>query len=610
MNRLLVLVLFLSAVLCSAEEVSSTFTDAQAQSVVAAMEREHVPGAILVVVKDGQVLVSRGFGYANLETKLPVDPGKTLFRIASVSKLFTTTALLQLVEQGKVDLNADVNTILKDLSIPPTFPEPIRVEDLMMHTGGFDKRYLNISTWDADKQQTLPEYLVAGMPERVFPPKTLTSYSNYSVGLAGYVIETVSGKPYLTYMRESVLEPLGMRNSTFSLPPDRFESLSKAYVWKDDAYALQPHDYMHNVPAGGLFATANDMARFMLMQLGDGALDGNQLLKPETLASMQSRHFANDPRIAGMCYGFFEETMLGHRVLVHDGYWNRFTSKLVLLPEQKIGLFMSCNADGGGAVYSATIQDILKTLVTPVAPPSIPAPSNGAVDRAKQLAGVYRPTRFSRYTATKLESLIKQTTVIANDDGSLTWPQEDADKKWLEVEPLLYRPENGDGLRAFRLDGDRGAYYFNGIEASERVHPLEEASVQAVLVAVFFVLFLAGALSTPARFFGQPVLVKATRLACGMMCGVNLVFLIGIAYTLTAMDRLAFVHEPPQILQTLLGLPLVNVPITLAVLVLAALARSRQQVGVRFLISHNLMTDIGLAFYGFLWYWKLLGFNY
>jgi CubicO group peptidase (beta-lactamase class C family) len=169
----------------------------------------HIPGAALSVVKTGQLLFAKGYGCADLASRKPAMADKTLFGPGSIAKLFTWTAVMQLVEEGKLDLNTDVNFYLKDFQIPATYPQPITLAHLMTHSAGFDDPY-DFYTHDVDKLVSLSEFVARHMPARVRPPGELSTYSNYGAALAGYIIEQVSGQSFEQYVEEHILKPLAM----------------------------------------------------------------------------------------------------------------------------------------------------------------------------------------------------------------------------------------------------------------------------------------------------------------------------------------------------------------------------------------------------------------
>jgi CubicO group peptidase (beta-lactamase class C family) len=237
------------------------------------MEEFHFAGITAVVVKDGQILFQKGYGYSNLEDQIPVDPAETLFRIGSVTKLFTWTAVHQLSEQGKLDLDADINIYL-DFQIPDTFPDPITLRHLMSHTGGFEAREFELGVRAPDELKPLGQYLATHMPARVYPPGQVSVYSNYGTDLAGYIVERISGMPYADYIESNILEPLRMVHTTPRQPlPSPLEAeMSNGYTYTKNAYLQQDFQIGSTQSCGAISSTAEDMARFMLAHLQGGSL--------------------------------------------------------------------------------------------------------------------------------------------------------------------------------------------------------------------------------------------------------------------------------------------------------------------------------------------------
>src|SRR3712207_5535965 len=205
------------------------------------MEKHHIAGAAVSVVRDGELFFAKGYGSADLENGIPVDPERTNFRIGSIAKLFTWTAVMQLAEQGKLDLDADIDTYL-DFRIPDTYPQPITLKDLMTHTAGFEDLYYERLA--ADPNDLLPprEWLISHMPARVRPPGDIAAYSSYGTALAGYIVARVSGEPYDQYIQGHILNPLGMVHTTArsSMPPDIRANTSVGYTYEDGAFKVFP----------------------------------------------------------------------------------------------------------------------------------------------------------------------------------------------------------------------------------------------------------------------------------------------------------------------------------------------------------------------------------
>src|SRR5947207_6048738 len=319
-----------------------TFLDALIPS---QLQNRNVAGAVVSVVKDGKVLFQKGYGYADVEAERPVLPDQTLFRPGSISKLFTATAAMQFVEQGKLELDRDVNDYL-DFPIPKTYPEPITLRQLLTHTGGFEETLKNLFVAHESDTKSLRTYLANQMPARIFPPDKIPSYSNYGFTLAGYIVERVSGEKFERYIENHILKPLGMNNSTFDqpLPPQLAPQISKGYL----SASKKPRDFelVQAAPAGALTTTAADMTRFMLAFLQGGALDGVSILKPETVRQMETRHFEFHPMLPGLDITFMEYLINPVRIIAHGGDTVYFHSDMILVPEAHFGYFLSYNSLG------------------------------------------------------------------------------------------------------------------------------------------------------------------------------------------------------------------------------------------------------------------------
>ena len=182
-----------------------------------AIETGDVAGAVVVVVKNGETVLAKGYGYADVAAHAPVDPDRTLFRPGSTSKLFTWTAVMQLVEQGKLDLDRDVNTYL-DFRLPERDGTPITLRNIMTHTAGFEEKVKDLIADDPAQLVPLRAYVAQGIPVRIFKAGTTPAYSNYATALAGYIVQRVSGQSFDDYVDAHIFKPLGMAHSSFRQP--------------------------------------------------------------------------------------------------------------------------------------------------------------------------------------------------------------------------------------------------------------------------------------------------------------------------------------------------------------------------------------------------------
>ena len=417
------------------------------------INRDDVAGVTVAVVKDGRLLFAKGYGYADVAKKKPVSPQDTLFRPGSISKLFTWTAIMQLYEQGKLDLDHDVNEYL-DFKIPDAFGKPITLKNIMTHTPGFEEQVKDLFT-TGDAKPNLGQYLKTHIPGRIYPPGTVPAYSNYATAVAGYIVERVSGRPFEEYVEEHILKPLKMNHSTFRqpLPPELAPLMSNGYrLGSGDA---GPFEVVNPFPAGSLASSATDMAQFMLAHLQDGELGDARILKPETARLMHSRLFALDDNANAMCYGFYEESRNGQRIIGHGGDTIFFHSDLHLLLEQKVGFFVSYNSAGrADSPGRLNLWEAFLNRYYPHTPSA--TTSTTAKQDANAAAGSYILSRRAENSFLKTASLISQFTVSPVGDGDIEVPQlinaNGKPKRWQAVGPMTFLERDGQDKLIFKPD--------------------------------------------------------------------------------------------------------------------------------------------------------------
>jgi CubicO group peptidase (beta-lactamase class C family) len=423
----------------------------------AQLEREDVAGAVIAVVKDGHVIFAKGYGYSDMAKRTPVSPDNTLFRPGSISKLFTWTSVMQLVEQGKLDLDRDANDYL-DFKIPPAFGKPITLRNIMTHTSGFEEIGKDLFVADAQHMDSLEYYVKNHIPERIFPPGTVPAYSNYATTLAGYIVQRVSGKPFEQYVAENIFTPLEMKRTTFvqPLPEDLKPMMSNGY---DRASSdPKPFEFVEAFPAGSVSTTARDMGNFMIAHLQNGQFGSAQILRPETATLMHSRAFGADDRMNGMAHGFYEESANGHRIIGHAGDTELFHSDLHLILDSNVGLFVSYNSAGKGELSPRTV--LFEKFLDRYFPYTQPPP--GKIENAKadaaSVAGLYLNSRRFESSLLKLTSLLGESKVFANPDGTISIDPLKGPNgqllKFEEISPLLYREVHGRAHIGFKRDGN------------------------------------------------------------------------------------------------------------------------------------------------------------
>ena len=381
------------------------------------LERSDIAGASVLVMKDGKVLLQKGYGYADVKSKKAVDPASTIFRLASISKLFTWVSVMQLEEQGKLNLDADVNQYL-DFQIRPAFNKPITLRYLMTHTAGFEESLNDIIITNPKLAVSLRDYLIANQPMRIFPPGEIPAYSNYGVGLASYIVQRISGQPFEQYVQEHIFSPLGMTHSSFYQPLEKpLGQLPSQGYRSDTTKPPVGFEIFNPVGAGGISSSAGDMGRFGQALLNGGELDGKRILKPETLSLMWTPQFRASDQLPPICMGFYQDWRNHLRWIGHEGDLIAFHSLFFVEPAQKIVLFVSYNSAGGGGEPRPEIINFFSDRYFPGAP-EVQYLKNPLKD-LHDAQGTYVATRRDDTTKFKLSSLFSQRSVSVDKDGAL-----------------------------------------------------------------------------------------------------------------------------------------------------------------------------------------------
>ncbi len=514
-----------------------------------ALARGAVAGAVVVVVKDGQVLTQRGFGYSDVEKRTPVDPEKTMFRPGSVSKLFTWTAVMQLVQEGKLDLDADVNTYL-DFKIPPRDGKPVTLRNIMTHTAGFEEAIRGLIS-AKETAAPLGEVLKRWTPNRIFAPGTTPAYSNYATALAGYIVERTSGMSFDDYIDRNIFGRLGMAHSSFRQPlPDNLKPLmSKGYATASGD--PKPYEVVEAAPAGSLAATGADMAKFMIAHLANGG----PLLSPEIAKQMHETTLTILPPLNRMALGFYEQQINGQTAIGHGGDTQWFHSDLMLFPRENVGIYISMNSAGKEGVTSP----IRNTLFEGFADRYFPlertlkagVDEKTAAEHAKMLVGTYISSRRAESSFMKALDLAGGMKIALDAKGNLVLPFKNTggeESKWVETAPFVWEEVGGHGRLAAKLkDGKVDWVSIDAISAIMMMQrPVWYANPAWLSPGVLAGLAILGltALSWPIgaivrrRYKAQLPLagreLKAFRLVRGFATAVTLV-LIGWAATLLTM---------------------------------------------------------------------------
>jgi CubicO group peptidase (beta-lactamase class C family) len=512
-----------------------------------AIQSGDIAGATVAVVANGQILFTRGYGFSDAKARTPVVPDQTLFRPGSVSKTFTWTAVMQLVQAGKLDLDRDVNDYL-DFRIPEKFGKPITLRNLMTHTPGWEDTISGAFVPSASDLVPYHEYLVKHLPAQIFPPGKVVAYSNYGAMLAGYIVQRVSGEPFDEYIARHIFQPLAMTHSTFDqpLPPAMAKNMSKGYNRASDDKPV-PFEDIEIAPAGSLTSTAVDMAHFMIAHLEDGSYGGASILSPETTQLMHTPASRMAPGMNGYALGFYQEDRNGLRIIAHAGDTEAFHSDMHLLLDKHVGLFISLNSLGKDGAAEDVRTGIFRAFLDRYYPYT--APSESTVPHpqadAARVAGWYMTSRRIE-SAFRIFNGISQGSVTALPNGevevSMLKNLGGAPKRWREVGPLTYREVGGQTHLKFVTDSDGHVAYwvsddFIPVMIFQKVHGLGEKGtltwMGAVCVGVLIltvVIWIGGAIVR--RRFKTPLLLtfQEKRLRLASRIGAVLMLAVVLAW--------------------------------------------------------------------------------
>lgn len=437
------------------------------------MHSQRVPGAVISIVRDGKIVFTKGYGVADVEKKTPVIPDKTIFRIGSLTKVFTATAVMQLTDRKTIRLGDDVNKYLTGVKVPNTFSQPITFAHLLTHTSGLDDILSGRRTGDENKVIPLSEFLKTRIV-RVLPPGEVISYGTYNPALAALAVEQITKTPFKIYLRKNIFEPLRMtRTSIAAVKKEYQDDLASGYEYRENKYQKLPFQWFHTYPASDINSTATDMARFMIANLNYGTIDGKRILSEKTAREMQKPQFRNHPRIPGWAYGFYEGLQNNLRFIEHGGNMDDgYSTMMTLVPEKNVGIFVAGNTENGGSQIAEAVKRAFFNRYFP-APltPEVPRTQNPSPEALKKFAGKYRWISYCHSCPQNSGAYIPEPQEVkVTEDGMLLF----LDRRWKQIEPMLFVQADGEragqALLGFK-ENKQGeiVYLIRGLRAFEKV---------------------------------------------------------------------------------------------------------------------------------------------
>ena len=391
--------------------------------VPAYLNSAQVPGAFVTVVKDGQVITTRTYGYADVQGRVPVTED-TLFQVGSISKIPTTIAALQLVEQGKLDLDADISTYVE---VP--LEKPVTLRNLLTHTAGFEERRGDYTTYREGAVFDLEDDTLTDPPQQIFEPGTVSAYSNYGIQLVGYIIQQVTGTPFEQHIEDAVFAPAGMELSTYRqpLPEEQAPWMATGY----ETTGTKGRGFLTvSPPAGSMVTSGHDAGKFMLAQL-----EG-------TVMSERVKELAWNTGIAlpfpgqRIGLGYFLGERNGHETVGHGGATEYFHSMMELYPNDNTGIFISMNSAGKDHMGPGLYDTITRGFADRYFPgeESAPLTDAAAVERAAQVEGKYAGTRVAKSNYLKLMMNLAPLSITATEDGGIIM----SDTYYQQIEPWVW----------------------------------------------------------------------------------------------------------------------------------------------------------------------------
>ncbi|USB33122.1 serine hydrolase domain-containing protein [Paenibacillus sp. YPG26] len=537
------------------------------------MKQYPVPGAVVSVVQGGQTVLMKGYGYANLEQKMAADPHKTIFRVGSISKSVTSTAVMQLVEEGKIDLHKDIKQYAPDLKLSYIDHSPITMHHLLTHTAGFCESIYAVGR-DKDQQIPLEEAVKAGLPGLCRKPGEQIAYSNQGMSLAGYLVQKIEGKPFEEVIRDRLFKPLQMNHSSFHFE-ESDPNLAKSYSYENGNYKAAPYSYIHYLPSGALNSTAEDMTHFMIAHLQEGQYEGSRILSNKAAKLMHETQFTPNKSMPGMAYGFYERNQNGLRLIEHDGGIDGFESYMYLLPSERTGIFISTNSGEGINIIEQLIGAYLDRFypdshkVTQAANPT-------TVQELKSVEGYYVPNRAHLRGPFNFAQNLSAVHVKAVEDGVITMK----DQRYLQIEPNLFRNESSQEL--IYVDREQHTLALSSIptmiyerQNSPIYHPALNIGILLGLALIYPLQVIV------ALILGLIGLVRRKRVRIDWFSTlVSVLFIVYFLFVISTQEL--FVHRIPQWSFLLIYLPVFLVSV-LIVRLLTSLVRKRRVTVLQYL---------------------------
>lgn len=582
----------------------------------------HIAGAAISIVSNGKVLLAKGYGYSDLSDNVRVQADTTMFRIGGISQLVTTIAVMQLIEQHKVALDSNVNKYINFFKIPDTYKNPITISDILTQTTGFEEQF---NLYSRHRSETFNKYLKLHIPERVRAPNKLAGYSNYGMGLAGYIVEQASNMSFDSYVREHIFVPLKMYSSTFAqpLPKSLNRHLSNAYIYHNGVFEKGEFSFMKIPPAGAMTSTASDISHLMITFLQNGIYDSTRIMSVNSAQQIKNRHFVHDPEVSGTTYGFWEQYINNQRIICHSGGTYLYHSIMALLPDYNLGIFVVYNSKEGKKACGELIHAFMDRYFS-LSKQNRTATRKDSEKLHYRYLGNYRPTQMAYSTIGKLLQLTRTVSIHSTQKGNLLIHGfRGGTSQWKEIKPMVFQDMSSRRRLVFQTNSDgviTTAFLSNSpVFAYIKISWYESPEFQVTLMFICLMIFLSFIIFWPLsrnhqheyEFVHIVRNVKVQNFTFQIALWIsllNILIIIGL-YAIFS-SPVTMIYDIPSELKILLFLPVISLILTIAGIILMLISWKDLFWDVRSRIHFSMVIMAAAIFIPLLAYWNVIGFHY
>lgn len=578
-----------------------------------------IAGATIVLMQGDSILHMNGYGLADIASNTPVNSNSSIFGIGSVSKTFVATAIMQLYEDGKLELDRDVNSYLTTFQLDYKFNDSITVRHLLTHTAGLDLRIIGSAVQDEKDIIPLAQYLKKRMPTQIRPSDKVISYTNQAYGLLGLIVEEVSGLPCDEYVRQRILKPLEMDYSSFNRQAELEANYVTGYLQKSGQLIPCRPYFDLNYPGAGLKTTASNMAHYISMFLNKGNYKGLQILDSITVAKMFYEPFRQYKNAEyGYLMGFQERIWNGITLCGHTGNIPGFESQLFLIPGKNIGLFISTNSSSyqyskSRVFIDKFINDLLAQLIPTSSTEKKVTHPIGEVDEPLEMfTGTYRYTAgYGQRTLDKLGVLVglfPEIEIVPKGDTLEILPY---NEKLFPVFDLTFHSKNRNYVAFDRDTKGEISYFFNEAYAYQKLKWYEPVKFQILWIgSIILILLIYIIISIVRKLLIRNKKSHLIKKVNFLLASFIVLFIVVLGYTLNRTDPLELFYGIPVLVKIALVIPFIIIPLEFVTIYLLTKSIRFKELGTFDLIYQSIIVVAALFFIPWLMYYNLIGFNY